>query len=717
MRQGFLEPGVILLVFNFYRLSVLAQIMLLVVAVFLPALAALLFYLATERQATRDVAFERVRNLAYNTAINLDMTLQNHDSVLSRIARRPMVKALDEHNCDPIIAEYVNLYPEFINLVVRDLSGENDCSFLNQKLSQAQAIAVPGFDRAVRSNAMTVGDAYLGPLSGRWISVLFYPIQNALGKITGLVRLPVDLLPLGERLFGALPTGALVVVFDRSGKIIMRSRDIEFWAGKFFPPEMAQQMTGRVQGDFATVGADGVQRLFSFAQVARADWRVVAGVPEGEVLAGSNAAFMNGAMLVLGILALTLGLAWRISLGIVRPIDALNWVAADVENGLTSSRVQLGTSPRELWSVAQQFNLMLDARERAQWELSMSEVRFRTLVALSSDWYWEQDRDYRFVRLDGKLQERTGIPISDFLGKTRWEQQILNLTQTDWEQHRAVIDAHEEFRNFEIQRMNPMGQVRWAAVSGTPILDAQGQFCGYRGVGSDITERKRLEQDRLGLSLHIEDMSRRLVQAQEQSRRRFSRELHDRTSPNLAALRINLDIIAMASPIEHGTQDFADRVADTLALIEDTTISIREICAELHPPVLDIGGLLSVVQSYAQQFAKRTGLQVRVNCSHGEVRLAPELELSLFRIVQEALTNCAKHANARVVEVRLQLDSNPLRLDVTDDGIGFDPDQHAQARQVPGHGLLNMKETAEFAGGRFTVAFTPGSGTRVGVEI
>lgn len=693
------------------------QIMLLVVAVFLPALLALLFYLAVERQETRDVAFERVRNLAYNTAINLDMILNNHDSVLSRIAQRPMVKALDENNCDPIIAEYVKLYPEVTNLVVRDLSGENDCSFLNRKLTRAQVLAVPGFDRAARSKVMTVGDAYLGPLTGRWVSVLFYPVLDAQGKTTSLVSLPMDLLQLSERLFGALPASALVIVIDKSGKVIMRSRGIEFWAGKFFPPEMAQQMAGRAQGDFSTIGADGVQRLFSFAQVARADWRVVVGVPEGDVLAGSNAAFMSGAILVMGILALTLGFSWRISLGIVRPIDALNRVAAEVANGQTSSRMLLRTSPQELWSVAQQFNHMLDARERAQWELSMSEVRFRTLVALSSDWYWEQDGDYRFVRLDGKLQERTGIPIADFLGKTRWEQQILNLTQADWEQHRAVIDAHEEFRNFEIQRMNPMGQVRWAAVSGTPILDAHGQFRGYRGVGSDITERKRLEQDRLSLSLHIEDMSRRLVQTQEQIRRRFSRELHDRTSPNLAALRINLDIIAMVSPTAHGTQDFADRVADTRALIEDTTISIREICAELHPPVLDIGGLLSVVQSYAQQFAKRTGLQVRVNCPHGEVRLAPALELSLFRIVQEALTNCAKHANARVVEVRLQLESSPLMLCVADDGVGFDPDQIAQTRQVLGLGLLNMRETAEFAGGKFKVESAPGGGTRVCVEI
>lgn len=597
--------------------------MLLVVAMFLPVLAALFFHLSVERQEIRDVAFERVRNLAYNSAVNLDMMLHGQD----------------------------------------------------------------------------------------------YPVQHTLGTTTDLLRHPPDLLQLGTRLFGALPTGSLVVVIDRYGKVVMRSRGMEFWEGKFPPPEMVQQMAGRARGDFSTLGADGVQRLFSFAPVERTDWRVVAAVPEGDALVGSNAAFMSGAMLVIGILTLTLGLAWRISLGIVRPIEAFSRVATEVANGQTSSRVQLSTSPKELWSVAQQFNHMLDARERAQRDLCESEARFRTLTALSSDWYWEQGTDFRFVRVDSKLQELTGIPIADYLGKARWEQQALNLTQADWDQHRALIDAHQEFRNFEIQRLNSMGQVRWATVSGTPIWDPHGQFRGYRGVGSDITERKRLEQERLDLSLHIEDLSRRLVQEQEQVRRRFSRELHDRTSPNLAALRINLDIIAMASPAEHGTRNFVDRVDDTKALIWDTTLSIREICAELHPPVLDIGGLLSVVRSYAEQFTKRTGLPVRVNCPHSEVRLAPDLELALFRIVQEALTNCAKHANARQVDVSLQLESSPLMLSVVDDGVGFDLNRVMQTRYVSGMGLLNMKETAEFAGGRFKLESAPGSGTRVCVEI
>lgn len=702
---------------SFYRLSVRWQLMLLLVVVLVPVLGVLFFHLENGRQTARNFASERVRILAHATADNLDNLLRDHEGVLGRIARRPMVMALDAQACDPIIPEFVKLYPEFTNIVVQDLAGHNDCSFLDKKITRDQLRAIPGYDAALGGHGMTVGDGTLGPLSGRWISVLFHPVRDAGGRATGLISLPMDLIQLGERLLGGLPQGALVVVYDKSGHILLRSRDSQAWVGKPVPAEWIPLAAARRADGAVATSADGVRRLFAFAPVERAGWTVVAGVPTADVFADSNAAFATGSLLALLILALALGLAWRIGRGIVRPIDALSRAAMDVAAGRTSARVQMDSGPRELWAVAQQFNGMLDARERALSGLRESEERFRTLADLSSDWYWEQDADYRFVRFDGRVLDGTGIPGEGYVGKTRWELPALNLTQADWDRHRAVLEARQPFRGFEILRLGPDGKERWGAVSGTPILDAQGRFCGYRGVGADITERKRLEQERLRLSLHIEELSRRMVQSQEEIRRRFSRELHDRTSPNLAALRINLDIITKATPAERSTAEFAGRVEDTQALIEDTTISVREICAELHPPVIDCGGLLGVVRSYAQQFARRTGLQVTVECPHGEVRLAHDLELALFRIVQEALTNSAKHAQARTVTVLLQLDTRPLVVIVTDDGVGFDVEQAMRSRHTAGLGLINMRETAEFAGGRFTLQSAPGHGTRICVEI
>lgn len=712
---GFSNKGV--LVWSFNRLSVRAQLMLLVVAVSLPALGLLAVHLEKGRQTARQVAFERVRVLARGTAGALEALLRDHAAVLERIARRPQVRALDGSACDPIITEFVRLYPEFTNLVVQDLTGQNDCSFLTEKITRAQLQEVPGFKEALGMGGMTVGGANIGPLSGRWISVLFYPVRDAQDSTAGLISLPMDLEQLGQRILGAVPPGALVLVIDRAGRIVLRSQDAATWMGRQVPEPMRTLTVGPSEGVEQIVSIDGVSRLFAFAPVERAGWSVLAGVPTAQVFADSDAAFAQGGLWTLAILVLAFGLAWRIGRGIVRPIKVLSLAAAHVADGLASTRVPVHRAPRELETVAKQFNHMLDARERALTRLQASEERFRTLAELSSDWYWEQDAQYRFVRFDGRVLKGTGIPSEEYVGKTRWELPAQNLGLDDWAQHRALLDGHQPFRNFEILRRGRDGQEYWGLVSGTPIVDDLGDFCGYRGVGTDITERKRLEQERLRLSLHIEELSRRMVQTQEEMQRRFARELHDRTSPNLAALRINLDIITRASPQERASADFAGRVEDTQALIADTTVSVREICAQLHPPAFDCGGLLVAVQNYAQQFSRRTGVAVHIECTPGGARLAHDLELTLFRIVQEFLTNSAKHAQASSVRLLLQLDSRPVVLVASDDGVGFDVETALASRHRAGLGLIHMRETTEFAGGRFTLQSAPGHGTRICVEI
>jgi len=133
---------------------------------------------------------------------------------------------------------------------------------------------------------------------------------------------------------------------------------------------------------------------------------------------------------------------------------------------------------------------MATARIHIQKALAQSEARFRSLTELSSDWYWEQDRAFRFVRVDGDLERRTGIDQSTYLGKTRWELPHLNLTEQDWDAHRAVLNAHLPFRDFEVRWPDHGGHMVWVSISGMPILDEQGQFAGYRGLGKDVSKVK-----------------------------------------------------------------------------------------------------------------------------------------------------------------------------------------------------------------------------------
>jgi signal transduction histidine kinase len=219
-------------------------------------------------------------------------------------------------------------------------------------------------------------------------------------------------------------------------------------------------------------------------------------------------------------------------------------------------------------------------------------------------------------------------------------------------------------------------------------------------------ETARREQERL------KELSTRLVEVQEAERRELSAELHDRTSPQLAAIQINLKMLgALLSTRE--TEDVKALLDDTVHLIADTTAGIREISSNLRPTVLDDGGLLPALTAYAQQFTQRTGIAVTLHTQDAPGSLTPPMQSSLFRIAQEALTNCAKHAKARNVTIRLATDRGELVLAVADDGVGFD----AASQSASGLGLLTMRERTEFLGGRFSVDAFPGQGTRIVVRI
>jgi diguanylate cyclase (GGDEF)-like protein/PAS domain S-box-containing protein len=126
--------------------------------------------------------------------------------------------------------------------------------------------------------------------------------------------------------------------------------------------------------------------------------------------------------------------------------------------------------------------------------LRQSEDKFRNLTELSSDWYWEQDEQFRFVPLSGQLNEKTRTANEGHIGKTRWEMGAENLTEADWQAHQSALKSHQEFRDFEMLRTDLAGVPHWVSSSGRPIFDSGGNFCGYRGVAKDITERKLTHQ-------------------------------------------------------------------------------------------------------------------------------------------------------------------------------------------------------------------------------
>ena len=124
-----------------------------------------------------------------------------------------------------------------------------------------------------------------------------------------------------------------------------------------------------------------------------------------------------------------------------------------------------------------------------------SEARFRSLTELSSDWYWEQDSQYRFVRLVGDQDSHRDLSSENFIGKTRWELGAEGVSPDQWATHRATLEGRQPFRDFEMARRRLDGSAIWVSISGAPIFDDQGVFVGYRGTGREITARKQAEAD------------------------------------------------------------------------------------------------------------------------------------------------------------------------------------------------------------------------------
>ena len=140
----------------------------------------------------------------------------------------------------------------------------------------------------------------------------------------------------------------------------------------------------------------------------------------------------------------------------------------------------------------------------AAMELQLSEMRFRDLSELSSDWFWEMDADFRFTYFSSGL-ERSGISMQHYIGKHRWDLPI-RLTPGEWAQHKSVLAAQQPFRDFQYHIINAQNQVRWFEVNGVPLYGDLGEFVGYRGNGRDITVRKRLEEELFQHRDHLEEM-------------------------------------------------------------------------------------------------------------------------------------------------------------------------------------------------------------------
>jgi PAS domain S-box-containing protein len=253
-------------------------------------------------------------------------------------------------------------------------------------------------------------------------------------------------------------------------------------------------------------------------------------------------------------------------------------------------------------------------------------------------------------------------------------------------------------------RVRKDGSRFWANVVVTALRDADGRLMGFATLAHDLTERRRAAEIRARLLEQV-------ISAQESEQRRLARELHDETGQSLTSLLVGLRVLEDAAVLD----DVRTRAAELRRLTAQTLDEVRRLARGLRPAVLDDLGLVPALEHYATEYAEAHGIAVDVEArSLAGVRLSPTVETTLYRIVQEALTNVAKHAGANTVSIVLRRQPTWVQAIVADDGCGFDVDRAMKAEASWSHlGLHGMWERAALLNGSVTIESTPGEGTTV----
>jgi len=219
-----------------------------------------------------------------------------------------------------------------------------------------------------------------------------------------------------------------------------------------------------------------------------------------------------------------------------------------------------------------------------------------------------------------------------------------------------------------------------------------------------------------GANESLRELSSRLLQSQDEERRKIARELHDSVGQTVAALKMNNSILTQE--VDKLSPRGSSAVTESTALIEEILTSIRTISHLLHPPLLDEAGLTVALESYLQEFGSRSGIEVSFDSQFDLPRLSPEAETHIFRIVQECIGNIHRHSQSKTAKVTLQADTDRVLLEIADDGVGISPSRLEELRRGirSGVGFRGMRERLAPSGGELTV-HSEGKGTTIKIVI
>ena len=348
----------------------------------------------------------------------------------------------------------------------------------------------------------------------------------------------------------------------------------------------------------------------------------------------------------------------------------------------------------------------LNALEKSEDVLHIAQQISKTgnweLNFVTGQLYWSKEV-YRIFDLDGAPQEKLNKAYRD-----RFHPEDLHLLDEGME---LIMKTGERYE-MEHRIICSDGSIKYIFAISETIENENGDKIGIKGTVQDISVRKNAELELLETTRQLKELSKHLQQVREDERKNIAREIHDELGQQLTGIK--MDIMWLKKKLAQGDKDITFKFDDTLKLVSDTVTSIRRITTELRPSIIDDLGFNAAIEWLVKEFSTRMDVPVNYRNDFDDSQINSFVSIGIFRILQESLTNIAKHAKAKAVEISVNQQEEFIQLSIKDDGAGFNADQK-QAN--PAFGLMGIRERTDMLKGKFTLKSRPGKGTEINVSI
>lgn len=493
-------------------------------AIALPMVAILVYTIYENTQHRVEEAKLTAHMLTAAAASDVNRVLISNRDFLVQMAKRPLIRKMDARQCDGVLWDFRELFPKSANMTVIDLQGTAICSAVPQPGGKPVSVAkAPWFKKTQLSDDLAVSDPFFGPITGRWVTVLTYPIRDDQGKKIGFLGLPLDLALYQPNLSNVpMIPGTTIGIVTADGTFVWRNLDTEKWVGKKHGNHLTvQNILAGIGGEMQ--GLDSVQRLYHIDKVEGAGWTVYVGIPTDYVYSRLRETLFVNVLLGLISLLFILGFAWFIARQISRPIGALASASRAIRQGHENARAGID-GPPEIREVAHEFNEMLNVRLQAAAALRESEAKLSEALQIARLGHWEYEvANGEFVLNDQyySLHRTTAAQMGGYrMSAADFAQHLVHPDDADMvgEYIQSALSAeNSNLLQVEARIKCADGEIRWVHVS---YKVEKNGYTRLVGTMQDITERKLAEQNQLSLNRALKllsDCNMALVHAEKES--------------------------------------------------------------------------------------------------------------------------------------------------------------------------------------------------------